>query len=125
MISQAEQMNGRVIALASTAPVQGFGAASSEPQITLTPRTSCGLRTHAIMFCQVNDIAGRPAALGVTIWKRHAATGRWAILAVVTGWGGEWVTICELNASQLWFQLVGNVDGQAVQIAIEEIGVSP
>lgn len=131
MISQPEQMNGRVVMALNTPPTQGLnggggggaqGFTSTEPMITLSPRTSTGLRTRGFMFCLLGMLEGAPTTT-IKIWKRATSVGWWQPLATVTDWAGEWVTVCDVNACQLWFELP--IGPASLGLAIEELGISP
>lgn len=126
MSVQAELGRCRVIVPAAVPPTEpeglpGGAGLGSEPQIVLSPRTPTSRTTFGFMFFFVGD------ASSISIWKRDPASLIWALLATITPPDLavlKWITVCTLNASELYFEAPSQVPADN-RIFVEEIGPSP
>jgi hypothetical protein len=84
----------------------------------MSPRTPTDLPTSGFMFF----VAGGPNPLGpINVWKRDPGSGFWALLATITGPDAvffKWITVCSVNASELFFEYT---EAPNTSVLLEEI----
>ena len=106
-MSQTQLQRCRAVVPSDTDPTQPapFGAGSSEPQVTMSPTApATGHKATGIMFLVAAD-----AGTSCAVWVRDPATGIWGVLATFGATDTpafatfQWVTVCNLNASELYF----------------------
>ena len=123
-MAQAQLQRCRPVVPSSTPPVQAypFGAGSSPPQVVLSPTApSTGRPTVGICFMVVAD-----TATTIVIWKRDPASGVWGRLQSFDNVAPQafgpfiWVTVCDLPASELWFETDAASDGHPGPLVLLE-----
>ena len=126
-MSQAQLQRANVVTPSASPPAQPdpFGAGSDEPQYTMSATAAAtGQKSTGIMFMVAASTASK-----VTLWKRDPHTKLWGVVAVFDATSTpafapfQWVTICNLLASELWWETDAANDGPSIgpAVLVEEL----
>lgn len=128
-MNQGELQRCRIFQLAAPTGTTGAPAqppASSPPHVVMSPRSVApdGPATGINWFLEA--VTGETSGpFAVVVWKRDPTNLRWAKWKTVPVLPADaWVTFCDLNASELWWEVVpASIDDDArVLLHVEEIG---
>ena len=125
-MNQAQLQRARFVAPSDAPPVQPppFDVGSSEPQFTMSGQApATGHKTTGIVF-----LVAATAVSFVNVWARDPHTLIWGLVAAFDAVAPgaivpfKWASVCDLLASELWFETDASNDGPPLPpfILIEE-----